>query len=425
MSDHQEPAEQAPHAPIIDHEPLPHAADPAQHSEAISEPPPEPPPAPQAVAEPPPAPVVVKRGGTPFLLTLLLTAGLGGGLYYVWSHPQPSAGAADPQPAIDAAKKDFSAQIQALADRVDRLEKQPAPTAQPASPDAVTDLSKRLDDISGHLNGLATRQDQLAAEIQKTQEIAAQKPADITTPPPDHTPPDHPSPDPAAVQAQQQLADLGTKLDQALAQEKTSLDTLDQRLGKLEQSPPPPPAAPPDTSAIAALEARVKQLEQGAGQIEGAKQDATLAVKLEAAQAALTAGEPLGDIPGAPPALARFATTAPPTETSLKTAFAKAAPSILAASRPEDAQKSFFSRALARLEQSVTVRNGDHVIVGDPAAGVVERARERLDNSDIKGAVTALSGLSGAAADAAKDWVAQAQALLDARAALATLAAHG
>jgi hypothetical protein len=376
---------------------------------------------------------VSKRGGTPFLVTLLLCAGLGGGIYYVWSHPQPSAGAADPQPAIDAAKKDISAEIQALTDRVDKLEKQPAaatPPATPASPDAIADLSKRLEDISGHLNGLATRQDQLAAEIQKTQEIAAQKPADITTPPPDHTAPDHTPADAASneagvAQAQQQLADLGTKLDEALAQEKTSLNTLDQRLGKLEQAPPAPAAAPPDNSAIAALEARVKQLEQGEGQIQGARQDATLAVKLEAAQAALTAGEPLGEIPGAPPALARFATTAPPTETSLKTAFAKAAPAILAASRPEEAQTSFFARAVARLEQSITVRRGDHVIVGDPAAGVVERARADLDNSDIKGAVAALSGLQGSAADAARDWVAQAQALLDARAALASLAAHG
>jgi hypothetical protein len=166
-------------------------------------------------------------------------------------------------------------------------------------------------------------------------------------------------------------------------------------------------------------------LEQSEGQLQGASKDATLAVKFEAAQAALTAGKPLGDLPGAPPALQRFATVAPPTEAALRAQFSDVSAAILAASRPEEAHTTFFTRALARMEQTVTVRQGDHVIVGDPAAGVVARAQALLDGGDLAGAANALSALTGRAADAARPWREQAQALVAARAALLSMAAHG
>jgi hypothetical protein len=89
------------------------------------------------------------------------------------------------------------------------------------------------------------------------------------------------------------------------------------------------------------------------------------------------------------------------------------------------ANKGFFDRAVARLQQSVTVRQGDHVIVGDPAAGILARAQDDVTNGDLKAAVLALGGLKGAAAAAVSGWVAQVNALLEARAALASLAAHG
>ena len=269
---------------------------------------------------------------------------------------------------------------------------------------------------------LAARQEQQAAGLQKAMEVAAQKPADIQTPAP------APGPDPAIAQAQQQLADLAGKLDQSLGQQKTTLGALDQRIGKLEQTPPPAPepAAKPDTGALDALDARVAKLEQGQGQIAGARQDAARAVKLESAQAALQAGQPLGDLPGASPALARFATTPPPTESSLRAAFPRVAQAALAASRPDrQDDRSFFARALARAQQSITVRQGDHVIVGDPAAGVIARAQDDLNNGDLQGALVSLSALHGAASDAVQGWVEQVHALLDARAALAGLAAHG
>jgi len=440
----QEAAGTAPNAatgPVLDHEPV-----------TLPQPP-------QAQ----PAKTVVRRGGTPLLLTLLIAAGLGGGIYWTWQNPDPAvlqrigtpaaggevASAASleslaarvdklekapapqaPAATQSAADPDIAAKLQAISDRLDKLEKQPTPdsaaASAPGASDATVDLAKKLDDLSAQVTGISSRQDQLAAGLSKVQETAAQKTPDIATPQPDHAAQEIANA--AALQAQQQVADLGGKTNYALTQTKSALDALEQRLGKLEQAE----QADQSGAQIGALDSRVGKLEQSEGhleqsegQLQGASKDATLAVKFEAAQAALTAGKPLGDLPGAPPALQRFATTPPPTEAALRAQFSDVSAAILAASRPEEAQTTFFSRALARIEQTVTVRQGDHVIVGDPAAGVVARAQALLNGGDLAGAANALSALTGRAADAARSWREQAQALVAARAALLAMAVHG
>jgi hypothetical protein len=423
MSDSQEP-EEARNAPLIDHVPAQDEVPPAEHSATAA--------SGRVPPEPPPPTVVTRRGGTPFLLTLLLFAGLGGAIYYTWTHPHDAPPApVDPQPAIEAAHADVLQKLQALSDRIDKLQKQqdaasaappPAPAQAPAPPapntDALNDISKRLDELAGHLNEVSAQQAQEEAALQKLQA----SPAEAASPGPA---PEAPPQAAAGAEAQQQLADLGSKLDQALSQEKASLDALSQRLGKLEQGTAAETEAQDNKQAIQSVAAEVKKLAQGESQLAGVKQDATLAVKLSAAQAALSAGQPLGVLPGAPPALARFATSAPPTEASLRASFPQVAQAALAASRPEETQSTFFDRALARLEQTVTVRRGDHVIVGDPAAGVIAKAQQELNDDDLKAAVATLSALSGRAAKAVQPWVAQANAVLEARAALAQLAAHG
>ena len=390
--------------------------------------------------------MVQRRGGTPLVVTLLLFAALGGGLYWVWKHPGgtveqavPASAGGDDTQAMTAAKADLvgqiqaqgqslGQQIQALAARVDALEKQqaapppaPAPAPSPAAPGApedagaMADLAKKLDDVTSQLAALSAKQDAQAAEIQKSAEIAAQKPSAPSAPPPDNA-----AQNAALAQAQQQVADLSSKLDQSQAQTKAALDQLAaQQKDALAQS------AESQKAALDAVDARIGKLEQGAGQAQGAAQDASRAIRLEAAQAALDAGQPLGTIPDAPPALARFATTAPPTEGALRVGFPAVAAQAAAASTPDVANKGFFDRAVARLQQSVTVRQGDHVIVGDPAAGILARAQDYVTNGDLKAAVLALGGLKGAAAAAVSGWVAQVNALLEARAALASLAAHG
>ena len=455
---------------------------------------------PETLSQPAPIAAARRRGGTPLPLTLLLTAALGGGLYWVWTNPKPvQAGAqSDPQPAIEAARAQITAsvqsqtqaigqQLQALSGRVDALEKRPSGQAEPApagvSTEAMADQAKKIDDIAGRLDALAAKQDSQAAEIQKASELAAQK-----LPPAVATPADNAAQQVPALIAQQQAADMGGKLDRGLAEQKTAtgeavaqqkaaleaaqaqqaaatdalaqrlsrleqgagqdqkqqdqaagqakatLDALDARLAKLEQGSgqasqqeqqqdqAAQQSEQQAKTVLAALETRVGKLEQGAGQARSVAQDASRAIRIEAAQAALAAGQPLGALPDAPPALARFATVAPPTEAALREDFPRVAAAARAASQPDLSHRSFLDRALARVQQSVTVRRGDHVLVGDPASGVLSRAQEAVNAGDLKGAADRLEGLNGPAAAATRDWVAQVHALLAARASLAAMA---
>jgi hypothetical protein len=226
--------------------------------------------------------------------------------------------------------------------------------------------------------------------------------------------------------------------------------TLQQRLSQLEQRPPPPsPSPPPDLrpleARIAALEQRpaaaataqpdlaplldrITALERHATQADtaaaAAANRADRALRIEAATAALAAGQPLGTLPDAPAALTRFATEKPPTLAEIRLAFPAAARRAADASRPATASQSMAERMWLQIASMVTIRSGDRVILGAPAGVVLDAARERLDAGDISGAVTALDALDPGAAQAMADWRARAQSLLDARAALASLA-HG
>jgi hypothetical protein len=146
---------------------------------------------------------------------------------------------------------------------------------------------------------------------------------------------------------------------------------------------------------------------------------------VQAATMALATGQKLGDLPGAPPALSRFANANPPSEASLRLAFPAAAREALAASRPATEGKPLLTRLWAQAQDLVTIRQGDRVLVGDPAAGVLERARAALEAGDLAAAVAEVATLQGAAARAMATWLDQARSLLEARAALAAWAASG
>lgn len=171
-------------------------------------------------------------------------------------------------------------------------------------------------------------------------------------------------------------------------------------------------------------EARLAALERASAQATTAAQQAARLARIQAAEAALAAGQPLGELPNAPPAVAHFATVRPPTEMSLRLAFLRAESAALAASHPDTGDKPFLARVLEHAEELVTVRQGDHVLVGDPVVGVLVRAHAALDLGDLASAVAAVSGLTGPPAAAMAAWLADAQALLQARAGLADMAAH-
>lgn len=173
-----------------------------------------------------------------------------------------------------------------------------------------------------------------------------------------------------------------------------------------------------ETTARAALAARLRALATQAGQT-------ARVARLTAARSALAAGVPLGPIPGAPPALARFANTAPPTEAALRLAFTAAARAARAASRPSVAGKPWFEQLWIHAVGLVSVRRGDQVLLGNPAAGPLAAARIRLNAGDLAGALAALAPLDPPAAHAMAGWQAQARALLAARAALDAMGQGG
>jgi hypothetical protein len=399
--------------PIIDHDAAAHV------------PPPEPERAATGTA-PQPAPVV-RRGGGSNLLTVVLFLLLAGGLYYVWSTPNPNAAAngdqalatlrhqvqaqADQVGQASTQMQTLTQQVQGLSDRVDKLEKsvaavatQAAAAPAPAAPAADTgDLGKRIDDLSARVEALANRPVPAAP--------APEAPS---------APPDSAAASQAGQQAAQQaVAELGQKLDQSLAAQNAKLEqALAAANARVDQLVAQQKAAD-DT-----LAGRLDKVEQGAGQVESTADRAARLARVQAAGVALDAGDKLGAIPGAPPALARFADTAPPTEAALREAFPAVSAHAREVSRPDLSRKSFLERTLSRLQQSVTVRQGDDVLVGDPAAGVLADAETKVQNADLAGAVKVLGHLHGPAAQAVQGWVDQANALVAARQALAAMAVH-
>lgn len=147
--------------------------------------------------------------------------------------------------------------------------------------------------------------------------------------------------------------------------------------------------------------------------------------RLESVRMALDEGQPLGDIPNAPPALAKFADVAPPTQAALQLAFPQAARAAADASVAKAQNGSFWSGVLARFENLITISNGAKVIVGAPAAAILNQAKDLLDAGDLNGALTVLDGLSPSTQAAMGDWLNQARNLAAARAAIIGLAGQG
>ncbi len=302
-------------------------------------------------------------------------------------------------------RKPSNPNLSSIEDRLGALEKQVTASQQqiaalsqkpPATPSTGSDLGP----IDERLARLNQRVDGLQQQIQQMP-----KEPDLG----------HLTSEVAALQQQQslnaglkdQLGKLGDQVQQVAKNQQAQSDKL-QDVSKGLQS----------------AEGRLNSLQTTVKQTSADVAKAVQASQFQAAAAALAAGRPIGSLAGAPPALARFATEAPPTEADLRLAFPQAAQAALAASEPSGPNRPFFDRVWTRAQDLISVRQGDRVLVGDPAAGVIARARASLDAGDLAGAVNTLSALNGPAAEAMQGWLDQARALLAARAALAPSAAH-
>jgi hypothetical protein len=178
-------------------------------------------------------------------------------------------------------------------------------------------------------------------------------------------------------------------------QTRQVLDMLSSRIGVME-------GAQNSAASIASKLDKVARL-----------QDATLA---------LNAGRPLGDIAGAPPALAKYAQNPPPTEAQLRIAFPAAERAALAAEQPDQTDAPLWQRVWEKTQALVTIRRGKEVVVGNQSSVALENARAALDAGDLGKAVAALGSLAEAPRKAMAGWLSDAQSLLAARAALATMA---
>jgi hypothetical protein len=338
----------------------------------MTEPPELPPPETQDGSAPQPAPRRVSKWD---LLPWLAAAGflaLTAALVWVWLH-RP-----DQPPAVAEAGAEAE-QFGALETRVARLEQRPVPPTPDLGPltARLSALEQRPAAASGQAANLAPLETRIAA-------LEAKQQAD---------------------------SQMAGRID-ALSARADSLETT-QRAGQSDLA-----------RRLDADEARLAAIERSTSQIPALADRAGRLARVQAIRLALDSGQKLGEIPGAPASLARFANTAPPTEPGLRLAFPQAAREALSAARPASDGKPLLARVWDEAQDLVTVRQGDRVLVGDPAAGVLARARTALDAGDLSGAVAAVASLNGAPAQAMAGWVAEARALLDARAALAEWAAH-
>ena len=337
---------------------------------------------------------------------------LASALIYIWRHPSMPRTAVQDAARVTTMRDELNTtrqEAEALAARVAALEARPAAAAPSPAPNLAPNLAQLEARLAAAEARPAPPTPNFAPLEAKIAALEARKPVDVapldariaaleTRKPVDLGP------------LEAQLGALATKQ----AAENASL------AGKLDAA----------GGQLAALTPRLNQIEaqakQAADGLAAVSQRAQRFARVQAAGVALEAGQRLGDIPGAPPALAKFATEAPPTEAGLRLSFNSAADAAQKASQPALTEnRPLLDRMWTRAQQSVTVRQGDNVLVGDPIAGVIAHARQLLDAGDLAGALKALDGLAGPAKAAMADWTARAQSLLDARAAVAELAARG
>ena len=369
---------------------------------------------------PPPSatvPPTARRTSPVAIAALVLAVAEGAALAYVWTNPRLPPALDDRLSALDGSARTAAsnadqaanaahagdAKIATLTQAVTALQNRPQP--QPAPPPPAFDPKPLQDQIAALKSDLDhTRTDTANALALAT---AAQK---------------------ADQSDQSTLNDQSSKLTAQAAQLTALSSRLDDQSSKLDDATSKLAALSSrfgdQSSSLNTLSSRFDQASAASQKVASLASGAERLARLQAASVALSIGRPTGPIPGAPPALAHFAATPPPTEASLILAFPDAAAATLKASEPQTTGQGFFRRIWTRAQSAVTVRDGTRVLVGDPAAGIVAAARERLAAGDLEGAVSTLGALTGAAADAMDDWRSRAAALVDARAALAGMMAR-
>ena len=195
---------------------------------------------------------------------------------------------------------------------------------------------------------------------------------------------------------------ISGRIESLSGRDQTSLDATKQQLDSLA--------------------GRISAVAANAGNLDAVTKRLNQLDRLQQASLALAAGRPVGDLPNAPPALARYAHAAPPTEAQLRLRFPRDQQAALAAKQPDLKDAPFVDRVWDRAQGLITVRRGDEIVIGDASATILNQARVALDAGDVTGAVSFIETLKGPPGRAMAGWLADAKALLGARAALADMA---
>ena len=132
-------------------------------------------------------------------------------------------------------------------------------------------------------------------------------------------------------------------------------------------------------------------------------------------------GEAAAGVSGPLETLKRHAANGIPTRRVLAERFPAVAGEIASAGYAED--ESWYGSILRRVNDVVSIRPVGEDVAGQDPGAVAARAEAKVKAGDLRGAVAELEGLSGAAAEAASGWLADAQARLTAEEALADITA--
>jgi hypothetical protein len=265
-----------------------------------------------------------------------------------------------------------------------------------------------------------------------------------------------PTPAPAPVP---ELAQLRAELDAT----RDRLTALEARVGRLAETPQPSAAATPqlpprlaeevdalgrqladlkrtaaDSGAVLRLADKVEQLD-GAVRELATRRSSGAALLLATAQLreAIDRGMPFDaelrglralapqddDVAKVAEALKARSAAGIPTRAVLEHRFDALAPQIVRAEALPTAE-GWWRQAANRLLSLVVIRREDGAEAGDGAAAVVARAGQRLRQDDLGGAARELGVLTGAPAEVAAPWMADALARLGADHATSELTAH-
>ncbi|HEY4043601.1 MAG TPA: mitofilin family membrane protein [Rhodopila sp.] len=294
---------------------------------------------------------------------------LAAAIIYLWQYPGMPGESVDEVQALHA----IGQHLDEVDARVSRLEQRPPPDLSKITAPADA-LKSNIDALDSKVAALDSKIDTMASKVADQTQVASR------------------------------LDALSGRIESLSGRDQTGIDATKRQAD--------------------ALASRVASLEAHAANVEALDKRLSRVAKLQDAALALASGRPVGDLPDAPPALARYAHTAPPTEAQLLLRFHGAEQAALAAPQPDASNTPFLARVWDRAQDLITVRRGDDVVVGNSTATTLTQAQSALDAGDLAGAVAAVESLKGPPGQAMAGWLEDARGLLSARTALGQLAAQ-